>query len=175
MPRLPLPLQAALREAVAARFGQPLRYPSHCDALELELQQNAATGGRRLSPSTLRRFFGLVDKDGGYHMHTLDTLARYAGHADFAAFGQAVSGLAMQDATAPGPAADIPELLAESGFFVSSSLTEGVSLTLLEAMAVGLPVVATAVGGNPEVVVDGLTGRLVPAKVRSIWSLAIVA
>jgi hypothetical protein len=112
VPRLPLPLQAALREAVAARFGQPLRYPSHCDALELELQQNAATGGRRLSPSTLRRFFGLVDKDGGYHLHTLDTLARYAGHTDFAAFGQTVSGLAMQETTAPGPAIDIPELLA---------------------------------------------------------------
>ncbi|MDO7846943.1 hypothetical protein Q5H92_11285 [Hymenobacter sp. M29] len=113
MPRLPLPLQAALREAVAARFGQPLRYPSHCDALELELQQNAATAGRRLSPSTLRRFFGLVDKDGGYHLHTLDTLARYAGHADFAAFGQSVSGMALQQSAAPQNATtDIPELLA---------------------------------------------------------------
>ncbi|MBJ6110024.1 hypothetical protein JAO73_13460 [Hymenobacter sp. BT523] len=114
MPRLPLPLQAALREAVEARFGQPLRYPSHCDALELELQQNAATAGRRLSPSTLRRFFGLVEKDGGYHLHTLDTLARYAGHADFAAFGQSVSGMALRENAAPGPAitTDIPELLA---------------------------------------------------------------
>ena len=113
MPRLPSPLQAALREAVAARFGQPLRYPSHCDALELELQQNAATAGRRLSPSTLRRFFGLVEKDGGYHLHTLDTLARYAGHADFEAFGRSVAGLAMQPATTRNPATtDIPELLA---------------------------------------------------------------
>jgi glycosyltransferase involved in cell wall biosynthesis len=58
---------------------------------------------------------------------------------------------------------DVPELLAQAGFFVTASLTEGVSLTLLEAMAVGLPVLATAVGGNPEVVADGLTGRLVPA------------
>ncbi|WP_460609033.1 hypothetical protein [Hymenobacter terrigena] len=112
MPRLPPPIQAALRKAVATRFGQPLRYPSHCDALELELRQNVATGGRRLSPSTLRRFFGLVDKDGGYHLHTLDTLARYAGHADFAAFGQSVSGMAMQEPAAPGGATDIPELLA---------------------------------------------------------------
>ncbi|WP_216688232.1 hypothetical protein [Hymenobacter siberiensis] len=112
MPRLPLHIQFALRETVAARFGQPLRYPSHCDALELELQQNAAAGGRRLSPSTLRRFFGLVDKEGGYHLHTLDTLARYAGHADFAAFGQSVTGRAMQHPAAPGAATDIPELLA---------------------------------------------------------------
>lgn len=58
---------------------------------------------------------------------------------------------------------DVPALLAESGFFVSSSLSEGISLTLLEAMAVGLPVVTTAVGGNPEIVLDGQTGRLAPA------------
>ncbi len=58
---------------------------------------------------------------------------------------------------------DVPELLAQAGFFVTASLTEGISLTLLEAMAVGLPVVATAVGGNPEIVVDGVTGKLTPA------------
>ena len=112
MPRLSLPLHTALREAVAARFGQPLRYPSHCDALEAELLKAAGTGGRRLSPSTLRRFFGLVEKDGGYHLHTLDTLARYAGHASFEAFGEAVAGLATALAPAAGPPTDIPELLA---------------------------------------------------------------
>jgi hypothetical protein len=112
VPRLPLPLHNALRDAVAARFGQPLRYPSHCDALEAELQKNAATGGRRLSPSTLRRFFGLVDTEGGYHLHTLDTLARYAGHPDFATFGQAISGLVATGATPQETPTDIPELLA---------------------------------------------------------------
>ena len=96
---------------MAQRFGQPLRYPSHCDALEVELQK-ASAGGRRLSPSTLRRFFGLVDKAGGYHLHTLDTLARYAGHTDFAAFGQAVAGLAAHPPVAVASPADIPELLA---------------------------------------------------------------
>lgn len=58
---------------------------------------------------------------------------------------------------------DVHALLPEAGFFVTSSLTEGVSLTLLEAMAVGLPILATAVGGNPEVVEQGVTGELVPA------------
>lgn len=62
-----------------------------------------------------------------------------------------------------GERTDVPELLREAGFFVSSSLTEGISLTLLEAMAVGLPIVATAVGGNPEIVVPGKTGHLVPS------------
>lgn len=61
-----------------------------------------------------------------------------------------------------GERADVPELLSGSAFFVSSSITEGISLTLLEAMSVGLPVVTTAVGGTPEIVVDGMTGRLVP-------------
>lgn len=74
-----------------------------------------------------------------------------------------VSGLGLsRSVELLGERSDVPELLAHAGFFVTSSLTEGVSLTLLEAMAVGLPIVATRVGGNPEVVQDGFTGRLVP-------------
>jgi glycosyltransferase involved in cell wall biosynthesis len=55
---------------------------------------------------------------------------------------------------------DVPALLHASDLFVMSSDNEGVSKALLEAMALGLPCVATAVGGNPEVVIDEVTGRL---------------
>jgi len=61
-----------------------------------------------------------------------------------------------------GERSDIPELLAKSAMFVSSSSTEGISLTLLEAMAVGLPIITTSVGGNPEIVTPDVTGYLVP-------------
>jgi len=59
---------------------------------------------------------------------------------------------------------DVPELLAIFDLFALSSITEGISLTLLEAMATGLPVVATNAGGNTEIVLDNQTGFIVPPK-----------
>ena len=56
---------------------------------------------------------------------------------------------------------DVPRLLSVLDAFVLPSLSEGLSLALLEAMASGKPVVATAVGGNPELVDQGQTGLLV--------------
>ncbi len=56
---------------------------------------------------------------------------------------------------------DVRRVLSQAKLFVQSSLSEGTSLTLLEAMAAGVPIVATHVGGNPEVVDHGVTGLLV--------------
>src|SRR4029077_12059691 len=59
---------------------------------------------------------------------------------------------------------DVPELLAAGTALVLSSLWEGLPNVILEAMAAGLPVVATPVEGTPELVIDGRTGLLVPAQ-----------
>lgn len=62
----------------------------------------------------------------------------------------------------PGGRDDIAELMRQFDIFTLSSLGEGISNTILEAMACGLPVVATSVGGNTELVEADRTGMLVP-------------
>lgn len=62
----------------------------------------------------------------------------------------------------PGDREDIPELLRMMNVFVLPSLGEGISNTLLEAMATGLPLIATRVGGNTELIEEGINGCLVP-------------
>ncbi|MFO0850051.1 MAG: glycosyltransferase [Gemmataceae bacterium] len=57
---------------------------------------------------------------------------------------------------------NVAEWLAAADVFALTSVSEAASLTLLEAMATGLPVVVTAVGGNPEIVRDGVDGLLFP-------------
>jgi glycosyltransferase involved in cell wall biosynthesis len=63
-----------------------------------------------------------------------------------------------------GAREDVPECLAALDLFVLPSLNEGMGRVLLEAMAVGCPVVATRVGGIPDIVADGTTGLLVPPR-----------
>lgn len=75
----------------------------------------------------------------------------------------AEAGLAEQ-AWLPGSRDDIPEIMQSLDVFVLPSQAEGISNTILEAMASSLPVVATDVGGNAELVVDNETGALVRAR-----------
>jgi len=66
----------------------------------------------------------------------------------------------QQAAWLPGARNDIPDILRALDVFVLPSQAEGISNTILEAMASGLPVIATRVGGNPELVEEGSTGLL---------------
>jgi sugar transferase (PEP-CTERM/EpsH1 system associated) len=63
----------------------------------------------------------------------------------------------------PGERADVPEVMRGLQCFVLPSLAEGISNTILEAMASGVPVIATAVGGNADLVDHGRSGEIVPA------------
>jgi sugar transferase (PEP-CTERM/EpsH1 system associated) len=62
-----------------------------------------------------------------------------------------------------GPRGDVAPVMRSFSLFALPSIAEGTPVTLLEAMASSLPVVASTVGGIPELVVDGATGTLVPA------------
>ena len=73
----------------------------------------------------------------------------------------------------PGARDDIAQLMRSMDLFVLPSLTEGSSNTILEAMASGLPVVATAVGGNVDLVQPGCTGALVAPMAPHLLALAI--
>jgi glycosyltransferase involved in cell wall biosynthesis len=81
-----------------------------------------------------------------------------------AGFEAAASAAGVADRVrALGDRSDVPRLLRGFDVYAMSSRTEGYSIALLEACAAGLPIVATDVGGNREIVADGTNGRLVPA------------
>jgi sugar transferase (PEP-CTERM/EpsH1 system associated) len=98
---------------------------------------------------------------------------------DGALYGEVNAMLAragVQDlAWLPGERDDVADVLRGLDAFVLPSLAEGVSNTILEAMACGVPVIATDVGGNGELVVEGRTGTLVPAADAEALARAIVA
>ena len=100
-----------------------------------------------LAPELRDRLRLLIAGDGEHRAACLELLKRHD---------------ADQLAWLPGERSDIPELMAAMNIFVLPSLGEGVSNTILEAMATALPIIATRVGGNPELVQEGVTGLLVP-------------
>ncbi len=73
----------------------------------------------------------------------------------------------------PGERSDVPALMRCLDVFVLPSLAEGISNTILEAMASGLPVVATRVGGNAELVDDGTSGLVVPSDDEAALAAAL--
>jgi glycosyltransferase involved in cell wall biosynthesis len=87
-----------------------------------------------------------------------DRSGRFAGELLARAEALGVGGQVL----APGPVADVPGLFADADLFVLPSRSEGMSNALLEAMAAGLPVLATDVGGNRECLDGGECGVLIP-------------
>jgi glycosyltransferase involved in cell wall biosynthesis len=87
---------------------------------------------------------------------------------------QEIRGLGLSDRVhLYGERRDVRDVLANSDLFVLSSSSEGLPLSVLEAMAAGLPVIASRVGGIPELVVDGVTGILVPPGDESALGAAL--
>jgi sugar transferase (PEP-CTERM/EpsH1 system associated) len=74
----------------------------------------------------------------------------------------------------PGERTDVADIMRGLHVFALPSLGEGISNTILEAMASSLPVVATAVGGNADLVVQGQTGYIVPAAHPQAMALRLV-
>jgi glycosyltransferase involved in cell wall biosynthesis len=95
-----------------------------------------------------------------------DLHVRLVGHEELSTTAELRSRAAARGVedivTFEGFRADVADVLADLDVFVLPSLWEGFGLVLLEAMAAGRPVVASAVGPIPEIVVDGVTGLLVP-------------
>jgi glycosyltransferase involved in cell wall biosynthesis len=112
-----------------------------------------------LDPSLKARLRLVMVGDGPLHAAAQQMLAA-AGVADLAWL--------------PGERHDVPEILRGLDCFVLPSLGEGISNTILEAMASNLPVIATQVGGNPELVIEGRTGALVPTSDPEAMAQAIV-
>ena len=75
----------------------------------------------------------------------------------------------------PGERNDVPGILRGLDCFVLPSLAEGISNTILEAMASGLPVIATRVGGNAELIEEDVTGKLVPSADPEAIATALLA
>jgi glycosyltransferase involved in cell wall biosynthesis len=87
-----------------------------------------------------------------------------------------VAGLGLQERVRfLGVRADVADILRASDVFVLSSRWEGNPLSVMEAMAAGLPVVSTAVGGVPELVREGVTGLLVPSEDAGALAQALQA
>jgi sugar transferase (PEP-CTERM/EpsH1 system associated) len=89
---------------------------------------------------------------------------------------QQIAGAGLQDCVfLAGARSDVPPAMRSLSLFALSSIAEGTPVTMLEAMASGLPVVSTAVGGIPDLVVNGATGSLVPARDAQAMAEALAA
>jgi len=181
------------RHIAVSRFvASRLRDRFHVPPGKIVVIPNAATAGGTVSPvprSELARDVSTsivltvarLDAQKGI-AHLLDAAVAVP-RASFAIAGEGPDRAALEQRAATlgvsdrvrflGHRHDVPALLAAADLFVLPSLYEGLPLAVLEAMAAGVPVIATSVGGTAEVVRDGETGTLVPPADADTLSSAI--
>jgi glycosyltransferase involved in cell wall biosynthesis len=155
-------------QGLAAKTCDPRRTVVIPNAVDVRSFRSPSGGSRNARIIGIGRF--AYPKD---FMTLLEALARVRApcHTVLAGDGPALPAVAAavqenglsERVELVGARADIPDLLTRSDVFVLSSRSEGLPVSILEAMAAGLPVVATDVGGVAEAVEDGETGLLVPA------------
>jgi L-malate glycosyltransferase len=143
------PPDAALRERVRRELGVEDAEFVVATVARLDPVKDLATLIQATAEMSGRHRTRLVVVGDGPERGSLERLSADAGVRDRVSF------IGFRD--------DARQWLAGCDAYANSSISEGVSLTILEAMAAGLPVVATRVGGTPEVV-DDVCGRLVPAR-----------
>ncbi|MDX6542618.1 MAG: hypothetical protein QOK32_221 [Gaiellaceae bacterium] len=154
------------------------RSPSHVVTLGIDVERFAS--GRAVLPKQEGRpLVGNVARLAAQKDHrTLLGAAALVPEADFAIAGEGELRAELERAAGPnvrllGGRADVPDVLASLDVFAFPSLYEGLCLAVIEAQAAGVPVVATAVGGIKETVVDGETGLLVPPRDPEALAAAI--
>ncbi len=154
-------------EGLPAIAGCPFRRPDHWlvgtvgrmqTVKDQTLLARAFIRALELDPSLKTRLRLVMIGEGPLRAQALQLLAQ-AGVGDLAWL--------------PGERHDVPDILRGLDCFVLPSLAEGISNTILEAMAAGLPVIATRVGGSPELVVEGRSGELVPVSDAEAMGRAI--
>ena len=154
------------------------RSPSHVVTLGIDVER-FASGCAALPKQEGRPLVGNVARLAAQKDHrTLLGAAALMPEADFAIAGEGELRDELERAAGPnvrllGRRSDVPDVLASLDVFAFPSLYEGLCLAVIEAQAAGVPVVATAVGGIKETVVDGETGLLVPARDPEALTAAI--
>ena len=114
---------------------------------------------RRVVAKMPRAQFVLVGRDGGERGEALRRIA---------------AGGLKDNVRLLGQRGDVPDILARSDLFVLPALSDPLPVAVLEAMSAGLPVVATRSGGAAEMVIDGVSGRLVPVGDSDALAAAIL-
>jgi glycosyltransferase involved in cell wall biosynthesis len=170
------------RKSIVGRLGPPELFEVIHSGIEIERFLGARSVRARLGIDPEERVVGVVSRMANHKGHRfLIDAAPHDVHILFVGDGEARADLEQQvkargvKATFLGhvPPEEVPDLIASMDLVVHPSLWEGLPRAAVQALLVGRPVVAFDCDGAREVVIDGLTGRLVPPKDLDRLRLAI--